>query len=164
MNLQPGDLLLWRVCPSAGWIDRLVGWGESKLKQVAADGYQYYHVATVSADVTQMYSAQPPKTDQYPIPDPLPGNVEVWRFKGGAVQPGLGRVFAYMDSQKGLLYPIISVLSFGLLKIGRGNFCSQLAENAWLRYPYILSPDVQFTTPDLIASSDLIERIDSVPC
>lgn len=107
-----------------------------------------------------MYQAKPTKTDLYPVPDPLPAYVEVWRFKAGLKDAsGLARVFAYAESRRGKLYDWIGVLTAGFIEVGGLEFCSQLTEDAFLQYPYTLCPDVRFTTPDDIANSSLLFKI-----
>jgi hypothetical protein len=156
--IQSGDLLLWRVDSNAGWVDRLIGWGESLIKQRTPQGYQYYHVAFVSANPAFMYSSQPPKIDLYPIPDPLPQNVEVWRLKESVSPEGLSNVFRYAESRRGRLYPFLGVLSAGWLQ-GNLEFCSQYTEDSFCEYPVALCEDIRFTSPDDIAASNLIKRI-----
>jgi hypothetical protein len=159
--LQPGDLLLWKVGPGANLLDRLIGWGESKIGQVFDHGRQYYHVATVSADITLMYSAQPPKIDLYPIPTPLPPYIEIRRLKAGVTPEGLYRVFDYLESRRGRWYDFLGVLTFGMIEVGGLEFCSQLTEDGWMKYPVEISPDSRWTTPDDIAFSDAFITITS---
>jgi len=157
MTLLPGDLLLWRVDPSASVIDRLVGWGESLLKQRSPNG-QYYHVSFVSEDVTQMWSSQPPKIDLYPIPDPLPDHVEVDRLIAPITPAQLSAIFAYAQSRRGRWYPFLGVLTAGWLS-GNLEFCSQFTEDSYAAGQIVLSPDIRFTSPDDIANSLLIQQV-----
>lgn len=159
MTVQPGDILLWRVVPGAPLLDRLIGWGESKLKQRTATGYQYYHVAFVAADPKLMYSAQPPRIQLYPIPDPLPEYIEVWRLKERVTAHGLSNVFAYANLRLGKWYDFIGVLTAGFLEIGGLEFCSQLTEDAYCEYPVALCENIRFSSPDDIANSKHIARV-----
>lgn len=157
--IQPGDLLLWRVDPQASLVDRLIGWGESKLRQRTPQGYQYYHVAFVSADPKYMYSSQPPCINLYPIPDPLPSYIEVYRLKDLANEAGLAFVFAYAESRRGRWYDFLGVLTAGLIEVGGLEFCSQLAMDAFVHYPVCLCENIRFASPDDIAGSDKLIRI-----
>ena len=156
--IQAGDVLLWRVGPGAPLLDRFIGWGESLIKQRTPQGYQYYHVAIVSASPKFMYSSQPPKIDLYPVPDPMEDHIEVYRLKGGASPQGLTNVFAYAESRRGRWYPFLGVLTAGWLQ-GNLEFCSQLTEDAYCEYPVALCEDIRFTSPDDIASSKFLTRI-----
>jgi hypothetical protein len=156
--LQPGDVLLWRVVPQAPWKDRLIGWGENLIHQVASDGYEYYHVAFVSNDTNQMYSSQPPKIDLYPIPKPLPDYVEVYRTITPLDHVQLINIFKYAESRRGRPYPFIGVLTIGWLS-GNLEFCSQYTEDSFACGQVVLSDDIRFTTPDDIANSSLIKRV-----
>lgn len=159
-ELQPGDILAWRVDKEAPIWDRLIGWGESLIKQRTPQGYQYYHVAIVSPDVQRMYSSQPPKIDLYPVPDPLPSHIEVYRLKGGAAFPGLANVFKYAESRRGRWYPMLGVITAGWLQ-GNLEFCSQLTEDSFCQYPVALCQNIRFSSPDDIAASSALIRITS---
>lgn len=157
--LQAADILLWRVDPSAGWIDRLVGWGESKIHQAGPSGYQYYHVAFISANPKNYYSSQPPKIDKFLCPDEWPANVEQWRLKMDLSGSQLNSIFEYAESRRGKLYPFLSVLSFGKVQLGGLEFCSQYTEDSFAHGQILLSPDCTFATPDDISESNAIRRI-----
>jgi hypothetical protein len=159
MTLLPGDILMFRVDPGAPLLDRLIGWGESKLKQRTPQGYQYYHVAFVSADVTRMYSAQPPTINLYPIENPLPSYIEVYRVRGGLSPVQLKDIFNYADSRKGKCYDFIGVGTFGFLEIGGLEFCSQFTEDSFANGQVVLSPDIRFTTPDDVADSPFLVKV-----
>ena len=159
MNLQPADLLLWRVDPSAGWFDRLVGWGESKLGLQGPGGYQYYHVAFVAPNPKNYYSSQPPTINKFICPDTWPTNVEQWRLNFQPSPRQLNSMFQYAESRRGKWYPFIAVATAGMLQIGGLECCSQYTEDTFARGQIFLSPDLMFATPDGIASSPLLQRI-----
>jgi hypothetical protein len=148
--LQPADILLFRVDPGAPLWDRAVGWGERFLKQTTPQDSQYYHVAFVSIDTTQMYSSQPPKIDLYPIPQPLPSYIQVYRSKVALTPDQLKAIFTYAESRRGRIYPFLGVLTAGWLS-GNLEFCSQFAEDSFAEGDVLLSPKIRFTTPDDIA-------------
>lgn len=158
MILQPGDILLWRVDPGAPLLDRLIGWGESKLKQRGPSGNQYYHVAFVSRNPKLMYSAQPPRLDLYPVPDPLPPYVEVYRLKDVDFDK-LTDVFLEADKSRGEPYDFLGVFTMGYLEIGRLKFCSRWTFLCFLEYPVTLTPDIEYPTPDDVAGSLSLVKI-----
>lgn len=157
--LKPGDILLWRVDQEAPLLDRLIGWGESKLKQRAPQGYQYYHVAFLSSAINWMYSSQPPKIDLYPVPNPLPDYVEVYRLRGGATEAGLANVFKYAESRRGRWYDFLGVATAGFVELGGLEFCSLLANDSYCQYPVCLCQNIRFPTPDDFAASGALIRV-----
>ena len=156
--ILPGDILAWRVDPKAPVIDRLIGWGESKIGQVAPKDAQYYHVAFIAANPKYFYSSQPPYINKFLLPDIMPFNVETYRTKMTLQPEGLANVFQYAESRRGRLYPFMGVLTLGWLQ-GNLEFCSQLVEDSFAHYPLLLCPDIRFTTPDDIVNSLLLERV-----
>jgi len=159
IDLQPADILLWRCDSSASWIDRLVGWGESKIGETTPQGYHYYHVAFVAANPKNYYSSQPPKVDKFICPQTWSANVEVWRLKMALSGSQLNSIFEYAESRRGKLYPFLSVLSFGMVQLGGLEFCSQYTEDSFAHGQILLSPDCTFATPDDLAASNVIHRV-----
>lgn len=155
--IQPGDILLWRVDPRAPVLDRLIGWGEKLIKQRGPQDSQYYHVAFVSQDVTQMYSSQPPMIDLYPVPDPIEDHIEIYRLKN-PLAASWPDIFKYAESRRGRIYPFLGVLTAGWLS-GNLEFCSQYTEDSFACGQVVLSSAIRFTSPDDIASSPSLVRI-----
>ena len=162
MILRPCDILLWRCDPSSSWVERLIGWGESLLHESAPGGRQYYHVAFVSANPALMYSSEPPKIDLYPVPDPLPDNIEVYRLKATPTPDQIAAIVAYAESRCGRWYPFLGVLTAGWLS-GNLEFCSQYTEDSLAAGQIVLSTDIRFTSPDDIAASPLLTPVCSSP-
>lgn len=158
MTLQPADILLWRVGPGSSWIDRLIGWGESFIHQKTPQGYQYYHVGFVAANPKNYYQSKPPIIDKFIVPDPLPKNVEVYRFKQLLTPDNLANVFQYAESRRGKWYPFLGVLTAGWLQ-GNLEFCSQYTEDSFAHYPVLLCQNIRFTSPDDIAGSSLLIKV-----
>jgi hypothetical protein len=159
MDTRPGDILLWRVAPGVGLIDRLVGWGESKIGETTPQGYHYFHVAFIAANPKNYYSSQPPKIDKFICPETWPSYVEQWRLKEALSGSQLNSIFQYAESRRGKLYPFISVLSCGMIQLGGLEFCSQYTEDSFAHGQILLTPDCTFATPDDIASSNVLQRI-----
>ena len=157
MNLQPGDILLWRVDPGAPLLDRLIGWAERRLGDQRSAAY--YHVGFVSNATSLFYEAKPPRVCLAPIPNPLPPYVEVYRLRGSIDPTALRRVLDYADTRIGRLYDFLGVLTAGFIEVGGLEFCSQYTEDSFAAYPVELCPDVKFTTPDDVANSAMLVRV-----
>ena len=156
--LLPADILAWRVDPKASVIDRLIGWGEYNLQEKTPQGYQYYHVAFVAPNTKQMYSAQPPSLNLYPIEDPLPDHIEVYRMIKTPSTEQLSSIFRYAEGRRGTWYDFLGVMTAGFIEIGGLEFCSQYTEDSFANGQIVLASDIRFTTPDDIAGSPYLER------
>lgn len=154
MELQPADILLWRIVKDSLWFERFIGWGEYHVLKEGKADYQYYHIAFVAANPKYYYSSQPPSIQKFLAPDQWPDNVEVFRRKEPFDPESLSNVFQYAESRRGRIYPFLGVFTAGWLQ-GNLEFCSQLTEDAFAHYPLLLCPDIRFSTPDDIASSIL---------
>ena len=159
IQLQPADILLWRVDPKASFWDRLIGWGESKIGELTPQGYQYYHVGFVAANPKNYYQAKPPKLDKFILPDPFDFNIEVYRLKTPPTVEGLARIFAYAESRRGTWYDFLGVATFGFIELGGLEFCSQYTEDSFAHDGILLCPDIRFATPDDIAASESLVRV-----
>jgi hypothetical protein len=155
MTLRPLDVLCWRVDKGAPLVGRMIGWAERRLgdqKGTAA----YYHVAFVSADVTKMYSSQPPRINLYPVPSPIPSYVEVRRLTTPPTPEQLKAIFEYADSRISRLYDFMGVCTAGFVEIGGLEFCSKYTLDSFAEGQIVLAPTIQFPTPDDIAASPLL--------
>ena len=128
MNLLPGDILCWRVTPEAPLVGRMIGWAEHRLGDQKGDAADY-HVAFVSQDVSQIYSAKPPKIDLYPIPNPLPSYIEVHRLRTSPTPDQLQAIFKYAESRRGKSYDFLGVLTAGMVEIGGSKTHLRIAAN-----------------------------------
>jgi hypothetical protein len=106
-----------------------------------------------------MYSSQPPKINLYPISDPLPFNVEVYRLKVAPSQDQIAAIFAYAESRRKRCYDFIGVLTVGMVELGGLEFCSKYTEDSFAAGQIVLSSAIQFPTPDQIVCSPLSSRI-----
>jgi hypothetical protein len=159
--MQPGDLLLFRVLPSAPAWDKLIGWGERMLKQSNAAKKNYYHVAFVSPDTKKMWSAQPLTLNLYDIPDPLPPYIEVYRTIDPLTPDQLTKIFEYAESVKGTWYNWVGVGTAGYVQLGHFLYCSQFTWIAYSKPGVYLCPFEFLESPDDIALSPLIKFITS---
>lgn len=157
--IQPADILLWRVGPQASWIDRLIGWGETKTGEINSKTVNYYHVAMVGVDPLHFYDSRPGGVDNRLMPIPLPDNVEVYRFIDPLDDKQLLAMWTYANSQKGVGYNYIGCLTAGLIQIYGKPFCSELV---WRMATYagrVICPWQTCLSPDDIAASDQLVRV-----
>lgn len=158
--IKPGDILLWRVGPGSSWVDRLIGYGEHLSGQVNSSTINYYHVAMVGVDVLHLYDSRPGGVDNRPIPVPLSDNIEVYRMKEPLTADELKAMWSYGNSQKGVGYNWIGVLTAGLVEVLGKPFCSELV---WRMATYagrVICPWKTCLSPDDIAASSLLTRVD----
>lgn len=160
MNVQAGDLILFRVSSSSNWLDKMIGWGQKVIHQ-APTSAAYCHVAIVGPTPERMYEAIWPKVrnsafDVTKVQKNL--IIEVYRVKD-ATPEQIGVVMAYCKSQIGQWYSVSSILSFGMLSWDHRPYCSLLAWRAWLKAYRELCPDEKMVSPDDIAASPSLVRI-----
>ena len=80
-------------------------------------------------------------------------------MKAGLNADQLKAIFAYADSRLGRLYDFLGVCTAGVVEFGGLEFCSQYTEDSFAAGQVVLSPDIRFTSPDDIASSDMLVKI-----
>lgn len=160
MNLQPGDLLLFRVSVSSNWLDRLIGWGQKVIHQ-APTKVAYCHVAIVGPDAESIYEAVWPKVHNITFDlTKIQKNLIVEAYRVRDVTPEqVAKVMAYCQSQIGQWYSVTSIVTFGIIDIGHRPYCSLLAWRAWLAADIILGPDESMVSPDDIAASTKLVRV-----
>lgn len=161
MNLRPGDILLWRIGPGASWIDRLIGWGERKLGQTNSKVVNYYHVGFVGPGVFKFYQSKPPCICNSDVPIPLPDNIEIYRLKEPLTDDQLQLIFTYSNSQLGKWYNFLGVLTGGFVQVGSFAYCSQFTWQAYTHAGVVLCPWESLESPDDIAASTLLTRVES---
>ena len=160
MNLRPGDLLLYRISGSSNWLDRLIGWGQ-RIAHQAPTKAAYCHVAIVGPDTESIYEAIWPRIHNTPIDI---GKIqktivlEAYRVRG-ATPEQISRVMASAAARVGERYDALAILSFGLLQLGRATVCSEYAYQSFLDAGIVLCHWSSLESPDDIAASPLLERI-----
>lgn len=159
VQLQPGDILCWRVSSEASWYQRLIGWGERRLKQVNSDKYNYFHVGFVGPGVFHYYESKPPVICNSDVPDPLPSYIEVYRLKVPLTPTQLSKIWSYANSQLGKWYNFLGVLTGGFIQIGSIAFCSQFTWQAYTYAGIVLCPWESLESPDDIANSQILYRV-----
>lgn len=158
IQVQPGDILMYRVAPGAKWIDRLIGWGEKVLHKQQGDS-PYFHVAFVGPGVYHIYQSKPPMICNSDIPNPLPDYIEVYRLKEPLTEDQLKKIFTYANSQVGKWYNFLGVITGGFIQIGNFSFCSQFTWQAFTYAGIVLCPWEFLESPDDIAESPLLIQI-----
>jgi uncharacterized protein YycO len=158
MNLQPSDLLLWRIDSEASWFERLIGWGERQLGEQQGD-VAYYHVGICGPDALHYYDSAPGGVKNRNVPDWLPDHVEVYRFKIAPAPAQLAKMFSYANSQIGTGYNYIGVLTAGWIEVAGKPFCSELVWRICTYAGIVICPWQTCLSPDDVASSPLLERV-----
>jgi hypothetical protein len=161
MNVRPGDLLLFRVSSSSNWLDKLIGWGQKVIHQAPTKA-AYCHVALVGFNPLTMYEAKFPTIRLSPIN--LTGIqksliLEVYRIKT-ITSEQITQVIGMAHRRLGEHYDWLAILTLGLLQIGPAAVCSQYIYECFLSANIILCPWSSLESPDNIANSQLLERID----
>ena len=160
MNIESGDLILFRVTQSANWFDRLIAYGQ-RLIHEAPTSADYCHVAIAAENPYEIYEARWPKIHKCPFEIAKVSRglvVEVYRVKGKTTEQ-VAKVMDYCRSQLGEWYPVSAILSFGRFQFGKGPYCSQLAWRAWQQADVLLFPYEAMQPPDAIPASDKVDRI-----
>ena len=159
MTLQPLDVLAWKIGPESSWVERLVGWGERWTRQANSGRVNYSHVAFVSRNINWMYSAQPPRTNLYPVPDTFLSYIEVYRLKSVPNADQIRRICMYAQTRCGKWYPFLAVLTAGLVQIGGLEFCSELVNDSFQWGDLVLVPHHTCVSPDDLVASAALTRI-----
>ncbi len=160
MNVQAGDLILFRVSSSANWLDKAIGWGQKVIHEAPTKD-EYCHVAVAGPTPDRMYEAVWPKFHNTPF-DPTKINknllIEIYRVNN-ATPDEVAKVMKYCDGLIGEWYPVFSIATFGLLTIGHAPYCSQAAWRAWMDAKRVLCDDERMVSPDDIAASTELTRV-----
>lgn len=159
MILKPGDILLWRITPESPWFDRAIGWGETKTGQVNSKFVNYYHAGIVGVDPLHFYDSRPGGVKNDLIPIPWPSYIEVYRMKVPFTDDELKKMWIYANSQLGVGYNWIGVLTAGLVQIMGKPFCSELVWRIATYAGRFICPWKTCLSPDDIAASLQLERI-----
>ena len=156
MILLPGDLLFWRVTPDAPLIDRMIGWGERRLGEVNSGTVNYYHVAIVGVDPLHYYESKPGGVCNTPVPNPLPSYIEVRRLAEHLTDSQLHAMWIYANSQIGIGYNYIGVLTGGMVEVLGKPFCSELVWRVLTYAGIVVCPWKTCLSPDDVAASSLL--------
>ena len=160
IKLQPGDILLWRIGPSASWIDRLIGWGERKTGDINSAQVNYYHAGMVGPDALHYYESKPGGFRNTPIPSPWPDYLEVKRFIIPLTPDELTKMWIQANSQLGTGYNYIGVLSAGFIEVAGKPFCS---ESVWRLCTFaarVICPWKKCLSPDDLEASSVLRTVD----
>ena len=160
MGVQVGDLLLFRVSRSSNWLDKAIGWGQRVIHQAPTDA-DYCHVAIVGPTPDRMYEAVWPKFHNTALaPELVQKNLilEFYRVRDSTPEQ-VKKVMDYCQTLVGDPYPVISILTFGLVTLGHAPYCSQAAWRAWMAADRLICADEQMVSPDDIAGSKAVIRV-----
>ena len=159
MILIPTDILLWRIGPGDSWVDRFVGWGERLTGQANSSVVNYFHIAMVGVDSLHYYDSAPGGVKNSLIPIPFQANVEVYRFINPIALDQQAKMWAYANSQLGVGYNYVGVLTAGLVEILGKPFCSELVWRMATYAGVVMCPWKTCLSPDDMAASALLKKI-----
>ncbi len=161
MNVEPGDILLFRVTSRSPLLDRLIGWGQKVIKQ-APSSAAYCHAALVGPDSGRLYEARWPKIHNIPIDwETLRKRnpIEVYRVKD--IRPEqVSAVLRFAENRVGRRYDVPAILTFGIIQFGHATVCSQFVWEAFTAADICLCPWEDLESPDDLATSHCLVRID----
>lgn len=161
MNVEPGDILLFRVGDDSTLLDRLIGWGQKVIGQ-APSANAYCHATMVGPDVLHMYESRWPRFHNILIDWSEIGKrnaVEVYRIKAITPDRVIGMIKS-AQSHLGEPYPLLDIVTLGYLQLGGACYCSESvwrdAENG---AGVILCPFDKMEGPDDLAASPFLMRV-----
>jgi hypothetical protein len=161
VNVQAGDILLFRVGHESGVLDKLIGWGQKVARQ-APSKEAYCHATMVGPDATHMYESRWPRFHNIPINLPELAKYttpEAYRIKGITPDQILGMMKS-AESHIGEWYPWLDILSFGKLQIGGACYCSESVWRDALNGAGIRLCDFdKMESPDDLAASPMLIRV-----
>jgi hypothetical protein len=159
-DLQPGDLLLFKVKPSSSLIDKFIGWGQ-KFMKMAPTKAEYCHVALVSFDPEFIMEARWPKTRIYKInweEYHKKYEVQLFRVKNVTTRQRLDAIH-WAEDHLGEWYDLPSFL-FGWIQFKHSEICSTYVTKAEKASKiYFKTEKNGFITPDQVAAQTLIWRV-----
>lgn len=163
MNIQPGDILLWRIDAQASWIDRFVGWGERKTGQSVPGKSDYYHTGIVGPDALHYYDSAPGGVKNRLVTSPWPDHLEVYRLKNPLTPDQLKQMWSYANSQIGVGYNYIGVLTAGFFEVAGKPFCSEFVWRVCTYAGVVICPWQTCLSPDDIAYAWALTKVGDVP-
>ena len=113
----------------------------------------------VGPDYRHLYDSRPGGVNNRLVEDSATPDMEVYRMIEPFTDDELNAMWTYANSQKGVGYNWIGVLTVGMIEVWGKPFCSELV---WRMATYagrVLCPWETCLSPDDIAASLLIKRV-----
>lgn len=81
-NLQPGDILLFRITPRSSWCEKFIAWAQNVIYKVPQKA-KFCHISLVDYDTNFMLEAVWPKTriSKIDFSNIQPEKIEVYRVR-----------------------------------------------------------------------------------
>jgi hypothetical protein len=159
-DLQPGDLLLFKVKPASSILSKLIGWGQKVLGHAPTKA-EYCHVALVAFDPTYLMEARWPKTRIWKIDWPTLNesyDIQLFRVKNTTTRQLLDAIH-WAEDHLNEWYDVLELLD-GWIAIKHTYICSTFVCEAWEAAGVDFRTGINdFVTPDEIAASNLIWRV-----
>jgi uncharacterized protein YycO len=159
VNIQPSDILLWKVDAESSLVDRIVGWAERKSGQPSIDGTQFYHVGIIGPDALHYYDSAPGGIKNSIISAIWPDHLQVYRFKKPVTPDQQKLMWSYANSQIGVGYNWIGALTLGWIEVAGKPFCSEFVWRVCTYAGIVICPWQTFLSPDDIAVSSMLRRV-----
>lgn len=159
---MPADIVLFRVGPKSTILDRLIGRCQKWIGEAPPSTQEFCHVGLVGPGGDSIIEARWPKVKQGPLdlPDLLTRNpIDFYRIKG--ITPERSSLIVRAAQKEiGKPYDLAEIFSFGYIQLGHGLVCSQYVWKWVLNGGgYELCPYTSLISPDDIASSNLLEKV-----
>ncbi len=159
--MHPGDILLYRVISSSGWSAKFIGWGQKVIGHAPTKKTEYCHVALVAFDTEFVMEAVWPKTRIHKIEwEKWDKEYDLQLFRVKNVTPKqIVEALTWAEDHLGEWYDVLELLG-GWINFKHCEICSTYVQKAWKAAGIDFKVNKNnFVTPDEIASSLLIERI-----
>lgn len=156
MNIQPGDLLFYKVTPRSGWMSKLIAVVQM-VRGEGSSGTSYSHVALSDFNSNYQLESTPPKTRRGLVDWANP-SIEVWRIKNvsaAQVSNALGWAYTHLNKP----YDFSQIL-LGWITWSNGYTCAEFVKSAYDSTGVSLSPTAgRFVGPNELMNLDLLEKI-----
>jgi uncharacterized protein YycO len=155
-DLQPGDILLFKVAKHSPWHDKLIALGEKLLHKNFTKS-NYCHAAMIDADTDLMLEAVWPVTHIIKIKS-RNNKIEVFRIRNATPEQKLKAV-KWTHKNLGLWYNVGQLL-FGLFPRKHEVICSTYVAKAWKSSGIILGDiNEKVFSPDEIAADPQLQHL-----
>jgi len=150
MTPEPGDLIFYPVTPKSVWSARLVAIGQLLIGKDKSE-VQYSHVTLFDRDEYQLESVWPwSKRSKIDTSRPY----EIWRMHG-ITHSNRQRIMCWAYDHLGVLYDMLYILSFGLLRIHGEEVCCTFVRDAYKSAALHMPAD----RPDSIIDSGIFFKV-----
>jgi permuted papain-like amidase YaeF/Yiix C92 family enzyme len=157
MNLQPGDLILYRTTKNSPIHDKLISIGEGLLRRKFTPS-NYCHVSMASNDTNLILEAVWPKTHVTKFDWNQPNELEIYRVKN-ATSEQIQTAINWAENHLDEWYDIPELFG-GWISFKHEQICSTYISKSWKNAKiYFKTGKNGFITPEGIATDPLVWRV-----